>query len=91
MVVDSQIFAEVGKDLGKEFPMNTDFPKEEGGIYQNLTNENTRAILAVKLIQLLKLRKDGQQGTITFILNLLNNNTLSGKEGNFYEILYTQF
>ena len=59
VVVDSQIFAEVGKDLGKEFPAITNFPKEEGGIYQNLSNENTRAVLAVKLIQLLKLKRDG--------------------------------
>ena len=72
MTVDSQIFAEVGKDLGKEFPAITEFPKEEGGIYHNLSNENTRAVLSVKLIQLLKLKKDGQKGTINFILELLN-------------------
>jgi len=50
--------AEVGKDIGKESCAFTDFPKEEAGIYQNLSEENTRAVLAVKLIQLLKLRKD---------------------------------
>lgn len=47
--------------------------------------------MAVKLIQLLKLRKDAQQSVVNFILKLLNEDTLRGQTGNFFEILYKQF
>ena len=38
-----------------------------------LTQEHARAVLAVKLLQLLKLKKNAQRNTAEFLLGLLNS------------------
>lgn len=51
VVIDSQIFAELGKVAGKDAPPVTDYPK-----MASVSKSDARAILAVKLVQLLKLK-----------------------------------
>lgn len=60
VVVDSVIYSEVGKTIGKEAPPVTDYPKDLDFLNILTQNvENLRAVLAVKLIQLLKLKSQG--------------------------------
>jgi len=73
--VDAQILSEIGKDIGKEAPLVTEYPKDEPYLYLQ-TDEYKRAVLAVKLIQLLKLKKDAQKSTIALMVRLLNVNLL---------------
>lgn len=57
VIIDSAIYAEIGKTLGKEAPPVSDYPKNyEFLAILTQNTENLRAALAVKLIQLLKLK-----------------------------------
>ena len=73
VVVDSAIYSEIGKTIGKEAPAVNDYPKDHdflGIVTQN--RENLRAVLAVKLIQLLKLKSQAQQSTVDLVVRILN-------------------
>jgi len=91
--VDAQILSEIGKDIGKEAPLVTEYPKDEPYLYLQ-TDEYKRAVLAVKLIQLLKLKKDAQKSTIALMVRLLNVNLLVEsryEQKYFHERLYEAF
>lgn len=51
VVVDSQIFADLGKIVGKDAAPITDYPKMDA-----VSKSDARAILSVKLVQILKLK-----------------------------------
>ena len=55
VIIDSQIFADLNKNSEKEQPAVQDFP-DGATITNNLPQDEIRAMLTVKLIQLLKLK-----------------------------------
>jgi len=75
VVVDSQLYAE----LATQAPQKTVDPsfnamvdEEDGSSALLLTKNQIRAALLVKLVQLLKLKKNAQKSTVDFILSVLN-------------------
>ena len=74
VVVDSQIYAELDKKSAKDSKPVTEYPKKEE--FSALNKEDARAILIVKVIQLLKLRSMCKQSLIDGILTILNDDKL---------------
>ena len=78
VVVDSQLYAELNKApakadaAGKKFEALT-----EGGQDVKFTSSQVRAILLVKLVQMLKLKKNATSPSVDFILRLLNDPSVS--------------
>lgn len=72
VVVDSQLYAE----LATQAPQKTVDPSFNAVVDEEatllLTKNQIRAVLLVKLVQLLKLKKNAQKSTVDFILSVLN-------------------
>jgi len=78
VVVDSQLYAELSKApakadaAGKKFEALT-----EAGQDAKFTPSQIRAILLVKLVQMLKLKKNATSPSVDFLLRLLNEPSVS--------------
>lgn len=75
VVVDSQLYAELSCAAVKYEAPSFSEPNELGGITFN--REQIRAILLVKLVQLLKLKKNASKSSVDFLLYLLNDKSVS--------------
>ena len=88
VTVDSQIYAELGKQQ-QDKPSGPNFADMNEGI--KLPQQEGRAVLAVKLIQLLKMKGMAQQATADALVAMLNENKVSDKDSGFFESLYKNF
>ena len=75
VIVDSQLYAELAqqappKTVDTQFNPVVD-DKASGSVLL-LTKAQVRAVLLVKLVQILKLKKNAQKSTVDFFLNVLN-------------------
>ena len=75
VVVDSQLYAELSCAAVKYEAPSFSEQNELGGITFN--REQIRAILLVKLVQLLKLKKNASKSSVDFFLYLLNDKSVS--------------
>ena len=87
LVVDSQVYAELSKTAPKEAANLDDYPKD----IETLSKEDARAILAVKVVQLLKLKANCQQATVDLLLKILNDDNLPEKLDNLFEVVFKIF
>jgi hypothetical protein len=89
VVVDSQLYAELSTAASAQQDQKVVFKPQgdsEGTLIQ-LTKEQVRASLLVKLVQILKLKKNAQKSTVDFILGLLNSEDSKVTEGEFFTVL----
>ena len=78
VVVDSQLYADLAKQAPPKTIESPQFTSIKTGDAENdgkqmLTRAQFRAAVLVKLVQLLKLKKNAQKSTIDFFIGLLNN------------------
>ena len=72
VVVDSQLYAELSTQPGKiESAKFAELAEADKSI--KFTKHQIRAILLVKLVQLLKLKKNANKSSVDFLLALLND------------------
>ena len=69
--VDSQINAELAKQPGKDKELVRDYSKDQD-FSQNCSAGEVRAIVAVKLVQLLKLKANATLSLVDGLLKMLN-------------------
>ncbi len=81
VIVDSQTFSALANGPAKDEKPKA---REMAGDFNaaNLSEGHKRAILLLKLVQLLKLKKAAKKDTVNFIIGLLNDNAVPA-EGQF--------
>lgn len=78
VVVDSQLYAELSTLAVKyEAASFSELREAAGGDVIKFNQQQIRAILLVKLVQLLKLKKNASKSSVDFILSLLNDSNVS--------------
>lgn len=77
VVVDSQLYAELSTAAVKYEASNLVELREANGDVITFNREQIRAILLVKLVQLLKLKKNAAKSSVDFLLALLNDQSVS--------------
>ena len=81
VVVDSQLYAELScASVKYEAPSYPELI--EGTEKITFNGEQIRAILLVKLVQLLKLKKNASKSSVDFLLSLLNDKSVSTQSSN---------
>ena len=86
VAVDSPLYSELNKAKSKENSLVRDFKKFDEA--QGLRKVEARAILTVKLIQLIKLKSTASKDLVDCLVNMLNNDVFEGDCIDFYQFLY---
>ena len=89
VAVDSPLYSELNKQEPKEKALVKDFTPF--GEAENLRKAEARAILTVKLAQLIKLKSVAHKATVDCLLKVLNEDLLDNECPDFFEALYSQF
>lgn len=88
VVVDAQINAELGKQPGKDKDLVRDYNTEQD-FSKSCSQGEVRAIVAVKLVQLLKLKGNASTCLVNGLLKFLNEwQPLASEKVDFFETVY---
>ena len=89
VAVDSPLYSELNKQESKEKALVRDYVSYEEAM--NLKKLEARAILAVKLLQLIKLKSTAHKATVDLIVKVLNEDMFEEECPDFFKFLYDKF
>lgn len=89
VAVDSPLYSELNKEKSKEKALVKDFKSFDEA--KNLRKSEARAILAVKLVQLIKLKSVAHKATVDCLVKILNEDLFEAECADFFEVLYSKF